>query len=202
MDTCNRYDDLRWLSYARGRLEPGVAAEMELHEESCKECASRLDFSRKVAAILDLTAAEPPDSWLDEAAAEFEAADLNRQPSHVFGNLVFDSYVHETEAVRSRSLDTRHLVFELPGFELDLALEYSGSQINTIMGHLVSKTGLPGSTGQDFSLKLLVAEQSYSAKPNQFGEFSFSVKAQFTGQPLELRCAFKEGPCAVVLIPC
>jgi hypothetical protein len=186
----------------RDRLESAAAAEMKLHAESCKECARRLDFSRKVAAIIELNAVEPPESWTDEAVAEFDVADLSRESSHIFGNLAFDSYVHEMEAVRSRSLDTRHLVFEIPGFELDLALEYTGSQINTVMGHLVSRTESPDSTGPDFSLELLVADRSYSAKPNQFGEFSFSVKAQLTGEPLELRCAFKEGPCAVVLIPC
>jgi hypothetical protein len=202
MDTCNRYDDLRWLSYARGRLDSDVAADMKLHQESCKECARRLEFSRKIAAIIELNASEPPESWTDEAVAEFDGADLSRESSHIFGNLVFDSYVHEMEAVRSRSLETRHLVFELPGFELDLSLEYSGRQINTIMGHLVAKSEQSSSMSPVFSLELLVADRSYSTTPNPFGEFSFSVKAQLTGEPLELRCAFEEGPCAVVLIPC
>lgn len=72
METCNRYDEWIWLSYALGHpLEFSVTSELELHCRSCKECAARLDFSRKIAAILDLNAADPPASWIKEAAARF-----------------------------------------------------------------------------------------------------------------------------------
>ncbi|HTG52996.1 MAG TPA: hypothetical protein VMA33_09075, partial [Candidatus Tectomicrobia bacterium] len=117
-------------------------------------------------------------------------------------NLIFDSYVHSIEAVRSRGLETRHLVFELPSFELDLSLEYSGRQINMVLGHLLPKAAQSSEMNQDLILELLIADRRYSATPNRFGEFSFGVQAPLTGEPLELRCAFKEGPCAVVLIPC
>jgi hypothetical protein len=191
-----------WLSFARARLEASVAAEMELHCASCTECASRLDFSRKIAPIIELNAAEPPADWTDQAVAEFKFMDLSRGSSNMFGTLVFDSYVHSVEAVRSRGLETRHLVFELPGFEIDLSLEYSGRQIDMVVGQLLSKPTAPRAIDQDCTLELRLAGQAYSAKPNQFGEFLFSVQAPLTGEPLELRCTFKEGQCAVVLVPC
>ena len=202
METCNKYDDLMWLSFVRGRLESSVAAKMEVHHESCAECASRLEFFRKIAPIIELNAAEPPDSWTDEAVAQFKLLDPGKETSNIFGNLIFDSYVHSIEAVRSRGLETRHLVFELASFELDLSLEYSGRQINMVLGHLLPKAAQSSEMNQDLILELLIADRRYSAKPNRFGEFSFGVQAPLTGEPLELRCAFKEGPCAVVLIPC
>ena len=200
MATCPEYDDLTWLSFARGLLESSVAAEMELHCVSCNECSSRMDFFRKIAGTIDLNSADPPQSWTDESAAKFDFA--TPSSTNVFGELVFDSYLHDKEAVRSRSLETRRLVFDLPTLEVDLALEYSGRRINVIMGHLLSKAAEPAPTVHDFSLELLVADRTYSTKPNRFGEFSFSVDAQITGEPLELRCAFEEGQCAVILIPC
>ena len=202
MEPCNKYDDLMWLSFARGRLEAGVATEMELHCASCTECANRLDFSRKIAPIIELNAAEPPADWTDQAVAEFRFMDLSRGTPDIFGNLIFDSYVHSVEAVRSRGLEARHLVFEFPSLELDVSLEYSGRQIDMVLGQLLSKPTPPRAIDQDSTLELRVGGRMYSAKPNQFGEFSFSVQAPLTGEPLELRCAFKEGPCAVVLIPC
>ena len=48
------------------------AAKMELHCRSCKECGDRLYFCRNIAAIMDLEAAAPPESWIEEAAAQFE----------------------------------------------------------------------------------------------------------------------------------
>jgi hypothetical protein len=201
MATCNMYDGLMWLSHARGRLESSVAAEMELHAASCEECAKSLEFSRKFAAIMDLNSADPPDSWIEEAAAKFEFIDPDMQPSELFGDLVFDSYLHDREAIRSGS-EIRHLVFDLPTFEIDLALEYSGRQINMIMGHLLSKTTEQATVIPGFSLELKAPDRTYSTKPNQFGEFSFSIASETTREPLELRCAFEEGPCAVILIPC
>ena len=121
MEPCNKYDDLMWLSFARGRLEAGVATEMELHCASCTECANRLDFSRKIAPIIELNAAEPPAEWTEQAVAEFKLMDLSRGTPDIFGNLIFDSYVHSVEAVRSRGLETRHLVFEFPSLELDVS---------------------------------------------------------------------------------
>ena len=73
METCNKYDEWIWLSYALGRtLGHTVNAKMELHCRSCKECGDRLYFCRNIAAIMDLEAAAPPESWIEEAAAQFE----------------------------------------------------------------------------------------------------------------------------------
>jgi hypothetical protein len=202
MGICIKYDDLMWLSYARGGLESSVCAEMELHRAACGECAKRLDFCRKLAGIVELNSAEPPESWLDEASAKFDSVDMGKQTSNLFGALVFDSYLHGQEAVRSRSSENRRLVFDFPGFEIDLALEYSGRQINLIIGRLLAKTAEAATIVNDFSLNLLAADRTYSTRPNAFGEFSFSLDSQVTGEPLELRCAFDEGPCAVILIPC
>ena len=202
MATCNEYDDLMWISYAKGCLESQVAAEMELHSAACEECTKRLDFSRKFKAIVDLNSADPPEGWTEEAAGKFRFADPNPQRSELFGDLVFDSYLHDQEAIRSKRSEIRHLVFDWPAFEISLALEYSGRQINAIMGTLLSKTAEQAAIAPAFSLELFAAGRTYSAKPNQFGEFSFNLASEISREPLELRCAFKEGPCALILIPC
>jgi hypothetical protein len=202
MGTCNRYDNLMWLSFAQGRLDSGLAAEMQSHSESCNECQERLEFSRSIAAVMDLNSTAPPESWTEEAAAAFKLVHPSQAPSDLFAELVFDSYLHDKEAVRSRSMETRHLVFDLPEFEVDLALEYPGRQLKVITGHLLSKSADSAGMVQDFSLELRVAARVYSATANRFGEFSFTVDAAVTGEPLELRCALKGGQCAIVLIPC
>jgi hypothetical protein len=201
MHTCNQYNYLMWLSYARGFLDSDFAAEMQSHSESCNDCQERLEFSRRIATALDLSSTAPPESWTDEAVATFQSVHPSPAPSDVFGELVFDSFLHDKEAVRSRSLETRHLLFDLPGFEVDLALEYSGRQLKVMIGHLLSKGADSATTVQDLSVELRAEARTYSATANRFGEFLITVDAAMTGEPLELRCALKGGQCAIVLIP-
>ncbi len=206
METCNRYNDMMWLSYARGLLDSGVAAEMQSHGEFCNQCRERLEFSRRMAAVIDLYSTVPPESWTEEAAETFKSVhpSVHRGGSaaELFAEVVFDSYLHGKEAVRSRSMESRHLVFDLPQFEIDLALEYSGRQLKSMMGHLLSKTQDSAGILEESNLELRVAGRSYSATVNRFGEFSIPVDAALTGEPLELRCMLKGGQCAIVLIPC
>src|ERR1051326_1172160 len=108
MAMCNRYDDLRWLSYARRELHSSLAAEMESHSESCDQCRKQLEFSRKIASVVELNALAPPESWTTEAAAQFDSFRPSPESSQVFGNLVFDSYLHDREPVRSPRREIRH----------------------------------------------------------------------------------------------
>jgi hypothetical protein len=202
MGMCDRYDNLIWLSYARGRLDSGLATEMQSHSETCNECQERLDFARMIAAVVELNSTAPPESWTEEAAAAFKFVHPSQMPSDLFGELIFDSYLHDKEAVRSRSMEIRHLVFDLPDLQIDLALEYSGRQLKVIMGHLLSKSADPAGMVRDLSLGLCAGGRVYSTTANGFGEFFFAVDAPITGEPLELRCALKGGQCAIVLIPC
>jgi hypothetical protein len=187
-----------WLSYARNRVASDEAAGMKVHAESCAQCRSEMIFSNKIAGTLDWNLESPPETWTSEAAAQFESTTLDGETSNVFGNLVADSYLRDEGTVRSSRMESRHLVFDAHQFEVELALEYSGRQLNTVIGHLSSKGG---GTLAEFLAELRIAENTYSAKPNQFGEFWFSVDAPASGETFELRCTFKEGPCAIVLIP-
>jgi hypothetical protein len=155
-------------------------------------------FANKIAGIVDWNLEAPPETWTSEAAAQFESVTLDANTSSVFGNLVSDSYLRDVAIVRSGRLEIRHLVFDLHQFEIDLALEYSGRRLNTVIGHISAKRD---EALTEFIAELRVSESTYSAKPNRFGEFSFSVDAPASGEPFELRCTFKEGPCAIVLIP-
>jgi hypothetical protein len=200
MSACGRYDNLTWLTYAQGRLDSNVAAEMQSHSESCNECRGRLEFCRTIV-LAGFYSASPPESWLEEAAATFKSVHPSQAPTDFIGELVYDSYLHDEEAVRSLIVEDRHLVFDLPAFKLDLVLEYSGRQLKLVMGHLLSKSADSAAGDHDFGLELRASDHLYSATANRFGEFSFSVDAQITGEPLELRCELKGGQCAIVLIP-
>jgi len=202
MSDCDRYNNLMWLSYARGLLAPADMSGMESHVKSCDQCRQQLDFARKVAAAVDPDPNGPPDDWVSEAAAKFDLSIANQTPLPIFGELVFDSYLHDKEGIRSPGRQSRHLLFQLPPFQMDLALEYSGRQLKMIMGHLLSRTATAIAIAQRFRLDLRIATRSYTAKPNQLGEFSFTIDAEITGEPLELRCTFEEGPCVIILIPC
>lgn len=201
MSMCTRYDNLTWLSYARGGLDSGVAAEMLSHSESCDECRERLEFFRTITSVSDFYSTSPPESWMEEAAAAFKSVHPVSAPSTSFGELVYDSYLHDTEAVRSTSVEDRHLVFDLPEFEVDLVLEYSGRQLKLIIGRLLSRNAESAARDHGVELELRTADGIYSARANSFGEFSFAVDAPTTGEPLELRYALKGGQCAIVLIP-
>jgi len=202
MGSCNQYDNLLWLSYARGRLDSSVVREMESHVGTCDECREHLSFSRKIAAIIDVESPEPPEGWTEEAAAKFEYIGFPETPSEIVANLVFDSYLHATEAVRSRNPEARHLTFELPGFDIDLWVETSGRHLSTVTGHLMPKAGRSAVILPEVRLELQVEDRVYSTTPNGFGEFSFPLDAHLDGEPLELRFIFKEGPCGTVFIPC
>ena len=199
MSTCNRYDPLTWLSYARNQVNHAIAAEMESHSETCTGCRTQMAFSRKIVSVLDLKSETPPETWATDAVAQFESIALNQETANIFGDLVTDSYLHDEAVVRSGGMESRHLVFDLDKFEADLSLEYSGRQLSTVTGHVSRKDC---NFAAAFVAELRVAERTYSAKSNKFGEFSFSVDAPGGSEPLELRCIFEEGPCAIVLIPC
>ncbi len=201
MSSCTRYDNLMWLSYAKGQLDQSLVSEMQSHSQICDDCRKQLDFSQKIAGIIDMTSAAPPESWTEEAAAQFGIAGQTPESTNIFGDLVFDSYLHGKEAVRSRGIQTRHLTFDLQNCEVDIAMEYSGRQLNLLVGHLLSKTAVALARVEECSLELRLSDSSYSTRPNGFGEFSFNVQTQITGEPVELRCMFKGGPCAIVLIP-
>jgi hypothetical protein len=174
---------------------------MKLHSESCSECKATFDFFSKIADIADLNAMEPPESWTSEAADQFDP-DMATDESIVHGDLVFDSCIHDVEAVRSRRMEARHLVFDFPGFQIDLVLEYSGLQLDLIMGHILSKAPQLTKDLGRFGLELRLDTHFYSTTPNTLGEFIFKLQARTSGEPLELRCTTEEGLCAIVLIPC
>jgi hypothetical protein len=199
MSTCDRYDNLTWLSYAQGSLDSNIAAEIQSHIETCNECRERLEFFRTIV-LAGFYSTSPPESWLEEAAAAFKSVHPSQAPGDFIGELVYDSYLHDEEAVRSLISEDRHLVFDLPRFKLDLVLEYTGRQLKLVMGHLLSKSA-DSAGDHDFGLQLRASDHTYSATANRFGEFSFSVDAPVTGEPLELKCELKGGQCAIVLIP-
>jgi hypothetical protein len=201
MGTCNRYDDLAWISFVKRQIDSTVAAEMRSHCESCEECRTQLEFLQKIESIKDFYSQEPPQSWTAEARDQFGSARLVDE-KNVYGVLIFDSCIHEMEAVRSQRLEARHVVFDLPEFELDLALEYSGPQLDMVMGQLLPKGEEPARHFSSFRVELRLDTRSYATKPNELGEFIFRVEAPITGDPLEIRCISEEGACATVLVPC
>jgi hypothetical protein len=201
MGECNRYNRLLWISCVKGQLDSSLASEMKIHSESCAECKAELDFFNRIEALADMNSLLPPDEWTLEAAARFESRELPGDPS-IYGEMIFDSSFHDTEAVRSRRTETRHLVFDLPDFEVDLALEQSGTQLNMLMGHILSKSPAAPAELSGIGLQLKIDTQTFETTPNELGEFIFKVGARMGGETLELRCASEEGPCAIILIPC
>jgi hypothetical protein len=153
-----------------------------------------------MAAIADLNSLEPPEAWTTEAAGKFQPSAPGDE-SKVYGDLLFDSCLDDREVVRSKRMETRHLVFDFPRFELDIAMEYAGPELSMLMGQILLKTPTHPVSHHSYRLELTVDESVYSATPNNLGEFIFKVEAPISGDPLELRCTSEEGQCAVVLIP-
>ena len=200
MGACDRFDSLTWLSYLKGRLSAAVTAEMESHAASCHDCEDQLDFYRKIIGIIELQSAAPPESWTKEAGAKFRLAGSNQDVSRVFGEMVFDSDLHDEKPIRSRTMEARHLVFDSPKFQVDLVMESSGRQLKSIIGQLFAKPEEPAEHFEKFVLTITVASCTYTAVANRFGEFLFKIDAEMTGEPLELCYTFKEETC-IILIP-
>src|SRR5437867_1246052 len=200
MGACDRFDSLTWLSYAKGRLTAASTAEVESHAASCHECQDQLDFFRKIIGIIELQSAAPPESWTKEAGAKFRLAGSNQDVSRVFGEMVFDSDLHDEKLIRSRTMEARHLIFDSPQFQVDLVMESSGRQIKSVIGQLLAKPGKPAEDFEESVLTITVASCTYTAVANRFGEFLFKIDAEMTGEPLELCYTFKEETC-VILIP-
>lgn len=67
-----RYGASAWLWYVLDPVfESAAKVTLESHAGSCKECADRLNFYRELATIMDLNGAAPPESWVEEAVAQF-----------------------------------------------------------------------------------------------------------------------------------
>ena len=177
-----------------------MTAEMESHAASCPECQGRLDFFRKIIGIIELHSAAPPESWTKEAGAKFRLAGSNQDVSRVFGEMVFDSDLHDEKPIRSRTMEARHLIFDSPKFQVDLVMESSGRQLKSVIGQLLAKPGGPAEDYDESVLTIRVASCTYTAVANRFGEFLFKIDAEMTGEPLELCYTFKEETC-VILIP-
>jgi len=200
MGACDRFDSLMWLSYLKGRLSADATAEMELHSASCNECRDQLDFFRKIIGIIELHSTAPPESWTKEAGEKFRLAGSNCDLSRVFGEMVFDSDLHDEKPIRSRTMEARHLIFDSPKVQVDLVMESSGRQLKSIIGQLLAKPGEHAEPFEESVLTMTVASCTYTAVANRFGEFLFKIDAEMTGEPLELRYTFEEETC-VILIP-
>ncbi len=200
MGACDRFDSLTWLSYLKGRLSAAETLEIESHAASCHECQDQLDFFRKIIGIIELHSTAPPESWTKEAGAKFRLAGSSQDVSRVFGEMVFDSDLHDEKPVRSRTMEARHLIFDSPKFQVDLVMESSGRQLKSVIGQLLAKSGEPAEDFEESILTIKVASCTYTAVANRFGEFLFKINAEMTGEPLELCYTFKEETC-VILIP-
>lgn len=200
MGACDRYDTAFWISTMKRNLDATTMTELESHCASCEQCREEFDFYDKLSRIVELETLEPPEAWTSEAAARFDSTATLHEQS-IVADLVFDSLLAEADAVRSRRLETRHLVFDVAGFEIDLVLEYSGPRLDMVMGHVMTKDHRERTNGR-VGLELRAEARVYSTLSNELGEFTFKLGTRMGGDPLELRCKFQEGPCAIVLIPC
>jgi hypothetical protein len=184
-----------------GQVDARLTTDMNSHAKSCPECRAQLDFFQKIETIPELKTFAPPENWIREAIAKFEAVGTSVEPT-IIGELLFDSRLHDIDAVRSPRLETRHMVFDLDTFEVDVALEEFGPQLNMVMGHILSKSSESPAELSEWKLELRVDANTYEAAPNELGEFIFRVPSSITGETLELRCTSQEGVCAIILIPC
>jgi hypothetical protein len=172
---------------------------MDAHLQTCADCREDAELARKISKSDSLVAAEPPESWLREAAAQFESF-VPIDNAQLIAELISDSCLENAEPVRAGLMTNRKLRFELPGLKIELLLEYSGPQLEMVIGHLLLQDPRNGNYVQVLELK--ADDKVFTTKPTELGEFLFSVGTPLTGSPLELKCILKEGPCAVVVIPC
>jgi len=200
MGDCKRYDVAFWISCMKGNLDALTVSELESHCQSCVECRTERDFFQKLSGVVEIEGLDPPEDWAAEASARFDSNVVGSERALV-AELVFDSLLHDAEAVRSRRLETRHLVFNVTGFQIDLILEYSGPRLDMLMGHVLP-TGRRQNAYNPVELEIRYESGVLSTLSNELGEFIFKLGTRSGGDPLELRCTFQEGPCAIVLIPC
>jgi hypothetical protein len=87
IESCCWHDQSAWLWFVLDPLfESAATASLELHTRSCTECARRLNFYRKLVAMMDLNTAGPPESWIEEAVARFKTYSYSKSITPLRGH--------------------------------------------------------------------------------------------------------------------
>ena len=198
MANCEEYNLLQWIALERQQLGAELSLEMKAHRDSCSDCRECSELARKVLKSGSLASEQPPESWIEEAAERFETP-VPTVDLPLIAELVSDSVFENTAPLRSVLMASRRLAFELPALKIDVLLEYSGTQLEMVMGHLVPAN--PDAPSRAQVVELYIDDEVLKTTPNELGEFLFSVMKPLSGSALQLKCIFEEGPCAVVLMP-
>ena len=199
MATCEEYNLLQWIARERGQVDGAEILRMDAHLQSCADCREDAELARKISKSDNMVHAEPPESWVREAAAQFESF-VPIDNALLIAELISDSYLENAEPLRAGLMTNRKLRFDLPDLQIELLLEYSGPQLEMVIGQLLLQHPRKGNHVQVLELK--ADDKIFTTKPTELGEFLFSIGTPLTGSPLELKCILKEGPCAVLVIPC
>lgn len=177
------FSDWQWTDYARGVVEDAVRTAMSAHLSSgCRRCGRIVDVLQGVAVTAQRERNhEPPEQVIRNATAIYamHRPEKDSLPKAV-ARLIHDSFREPLPAgLRSGSRLTRHALFHVGSYYLDLQLEYQPASASvTMMGQLANRDRLGSSTaGIPVSLKegdQLVA----NTVCNQFGEFQlqFPIK--------------------------
>lgn len=203
MDHATHYSDFDLIRYLKGSLNPEVVSEMERHFSRCAECRERCDVYRKLCSLVNSSALEPPDEWIEESVRHFHSAQpSDENPPQIIAELTYDSFTRESEAVRSGGLEERHARFQSADFEVNVLLQTGSGVLQSVVGQLHAKNSAREGDVKNVEAELRVGNRTRATHTNECGEFLFGANTPVTGDPVEIRFRFKEGPCLSLILLC
>lgn len=203
MDRPAHYGDFDLVQYVKRRMPAEAASDIEAHAGECPDCHARLDFYRKVLPLVNSDQLEPPEEWIAEAFRQFSPTRrCGEEPPQVFAELTYDSFIHGSEGSRSRALEQRRAQFQSADFQVNIMLQTGGGLLQSVIGQLRARNSGRESDVERTVAELRVGDRTYLSQTNRWGEFLFSPGAPATGDPLEVRFRFNEGPCLTVMLLC
>lgn len=146
---------------------------------------------------------EPPREWIDESVRQFNSVRISgEEPPQIFAELIYDSFVRDPEALRSRTLEERHAKFQSADFEVNVLLQTGGGLLRLVVGQLYSQNANRARDVENVEAEVRIRDRAYATFTNARGEFLLDLSTPVTGDPLEIRFRFKEGPCLTLMLLC
>ena len=166
-----------WIDFVR-QVAPTIRKEkMKEHlEQGCKSCSKIVSVWQRVRQTAEAkTNYRPPSDAVRVAKASFAGSNLTEEQKRpdVLAEMLFDSLLQPLlEGIRSSSNGSRHIVYRVDPFQIDLLIEsQTGGRSVVVTGQLLDLRH-PEIAGHDLRVTLSnLHGRVVQTATNQFGEF-------------------------------
>ena len=171
-----------WIDFVTRVVCPIKKKKMKEHlEQACKRCPKIVSLWQRLRQTAETEANyKPPRDAVRIAKASFVGPNLRGEQKRpdVLAELRFDSFLRPVlEGARSSSIGTRHMLYRVDPFQIDLLIEtQAGGRSVVVTGQLLDLRHLE-IVGHDLRVTLSnLRGRVVHAATNQFGEFCQEIE--------------------------